>query len=352
MNDADPRASARDRAPAADEAGRREALAGDERTRHEAALALVDSATAGLAAATVAALADRVREDDSPAVRQFAVEALGEAGAGADAIEAALEDPEPWVRAEAVVALSRAAPERTGRLEAVLAEDDDGMVRRNALIALGKTDAVGWETLVEHLKSDPHPAVREYAVQFLPDAASTNADGGAGADAREDADPGAEETDGPSETVAETVRLLAAVLAREPNAFVRAKAAEGLGELGTDRAIAALETQGLEDRSDDVQRTARHALAEGRGEDPSELDLPDPAAPGGGPGSRSEHGGRGGPAGQGPETGFGPGPDPGAGPGASGGPPGTGPGGPNGQSGQDGPGTRGDRPTEDGSEFR
>jgi HEAT repeat protein len=243
-----------------------------------------------------------------------------------------------------VVALSRAAPGRTGRLETVLAEDDDGMVRRNALIALGKTGAAGRETLVEHLKSDPHPTVREYAAQFLPDATSTDASEGGGADADGDAD--GTDGGGPSETVAETVRLLAAVLAREPNAFVRAKAAEGLGELGTDRAIEALETQGLEDRSDDVQRTARHALAEARGEDLSEVDLPDPAAPGGGPGSGSEHGGRGGPAGQGPETGFGPGPDPGAGPGASGGPPGTGP------DGHQGPGGRGDRPTEDRDEFR
>ena len=309
MNDADPHASARDRAPADDEAGRRAALSGDERERREAALALVDSATGGLAPATVAALADCAREDDSPAVRQFAVEALGEAGAGVDAIDAALEDPEPWVRAEAVVAFSRAAPGRTDRLEAVLADDGDGMVRRNALIALGKTGTADRETLVEHLKSDPHPAVREYAAQFLPEAG----------------DPG--------EHTEETVRLLAAVLAREPNAFVRAKAAEGLGTLGTDRAVEALETQGLEDRSDDVQRTARHALAEARGEDPADIDLPEPAAPGGGPGSRSERDGPGGPAGQGPETGFGPGP--GAGP-----------------AGREGRGGRGDRPTEDRGEFR
>jgi HEAT repeat protein len=312
VNDAAPHASARDRAPADDEAGRREALSGDERERREAALALVDSATGGLAPATVAALAERAREDDSPAVRQFAVEALGEAGAGVEAIDAALEDPEPWVRAEAVVAFSRAAPERTDRLEAALAEDDDGMVRRNALIALGKTGTADRQTLVEYLKSDPHPAVREYAAQFLPAASG-------------------------EETTEETVRLLAAVLAREPNAFVRAKAAEGLGELGTDRAIEALETQGLEDRSDDVQRTARHALAEARGEDPADIDLPEPAAPGGGPGSRSERDGPGGPAGQGPETGFGPGP--GAGPGS-------------GPAGREGRGGRGDRPTDDRGEFR
>ena len=350
MNDAEPHASARDRAPAEDEAGRREALSGGKRTRREAALALVDSATGGLAPATVAALFERVREDDSPTVRQFAVEALGEAGAGVEAIEAALEDSEPWVRAEAVVALSRAAPGQTGRLETVLAEDDDGMVRRNALIALGKTGAAGRETLVEHLKSDPHPAVREYAAQFLPDATSTDASEGRATDADGDADAEADGTDGdgPSETVAETVRLLAAVLAREPNAFVRAKAAEGLGELGTDRAIEVLETQGLEDRSDDVQRTARHALAEARGENPSDIDLPDPAAPGGGPGSRGERGGPGRPAGQGPETGFGPDPDPGSGPGpsASGGRSDTSPGGSGGRGG------RGDRPTDDRGEFR
>ena len=59
--------------------------------------------------------------------------------------------------------------------------------------------------------------------------------------------------------------------------------------------------QGLGDRSDDVKRTAKRALAEARGEDPENIDLPDPAAPGGGP-DRPEDG----PAAGDPRAGGGP----------------------------------------------
>ena len=104
--------------------------------------------------------------------------------------------------------------------------------------------------------------------------------------------------------------LLAAVLARDPEAFVRANAARSLGELGTDRAIEALEAQGVEDRSNDVQRAAKRALAAARGEDPDSVDLGDEPAPGGGPSTPSQ--GPGGP----PPGGHGPAP-------TSGRPPGT-----------------------------
>ncbi|WP_226021238.1 HEAT repeat domain-containing protein [Halomicrobium salinisoli] len=249
--------SARDRAPADTEDGLREALEDDAaRTRREAALALVDRAEAGLDDATVAALSERVRGDDDPDVRQFAVEALGVAGAGTEAVGGALDDPEPWVRAEAVVALSRAGGD-PDRLRKALG-DDSGWVRRNAVIALGKLDAADQDLLVDRIKSDPHPAVREYAAQFL----------------------GRDPEDGE-----EAERILAALLAREANAFVRAKAAEGLGQIGTDRAEEALETHGLNDRSEDVARTARHALADARGVDPERLDaeVDPPTAPGSGP---------------------------------------------------------------------
>ncbi|WP_436910149.1 HEAT repeat domain-containing protein [Halosimplex marinum] len=235
--------SARGRAPADDEAGLRAALDDDQPRRRDAALALVDEAEAGLADETVDALADAARSADDPDTRQFAVEALGVAGRGEDTVAAALDDPDEWVRAEAVVALSRVDPGAADRLRAAL-EDDHGAVRRNALIALAKTGAAGAETLVDRLKSDPSPAVREYAAQYLPDAAETE----------------------------RAVRLLAAVLARDPGSFVRAKAAEGLGDLGTDRAEEALEAHGLEDRSDDVRKTAERALARSKGVDPEEID--------------------------------------------------------------------------------
>ncbi|MFC7136186.1 HEAT repeat domain-containing protein [Halobaculum litoreum] len=139
--------------------------------------------------------------------------------------------------------------------------DDAGPVRRNALIALAKLDAVAPDRLRERLKRDRHPPVREYAAEWLGER------------------PGDAET---------TVRVLAAVLARDGEAFVRANAASSLGEIGSDRAVEALETQGLGDRSDDVQRAAKRALATARGEDPDEIDLGDPPAPGGGPDTPAE----------------------------------------------------------------
>ncbi|WP_436932631.1 HEAT repeat domain-containing protein [Halosimplex halobium] len=239
--------SARGRAPADDEAGLRAALSDDQPRKRDAALALVDAAEEGLSDETVDALAETARSAGDPDTRQFAVEALGVAGRGEETIVAALDDSDEWVRAEAVVALSRVAPGASDRLRAAL-DDDHGAVRRNALIALARTDAAGAETLADRLKSDPSPAVREYAAQYLPDAAGTE----------------------------RAVRLLAAVLARDPGSFVRAKAAEGLGDLGTDRAEEALETHGLEDRSDDVRKTAERALARSKGVDPEEIDAAGP----------------------------------------------------------------------------
>jgi len=256
--------SARGRAPADDEAGLCEALnEGDARVRQDAAVALVDAAEGGLDPQTSVELRRRVNVDEDPQVRQFAVEALGVDGTGRNAVETALDDPEEWVRAEAVVACSRIAPGETERLIGLL-DDDSGWVRRNAVVALGKTGGADHDLLVETIKTDPHPAVREYAAQFLGDAVAD---------------------------VEEAERILAALLAREPNAFVRAKAAESLGQLGSDRAEQALEDHGITDASDDVARTAKRALAEARGVDPDSLDvdIEDPTAPGGGPGTREEH---------------------------------------------------------------
>ncbi|NEU55536.1 HEAT repeat domain-containing protein [Halorussus sp. MSC15.2] len=238
-----------------------------EYERRDAALALVDEAESdGLDAATASALADRLAEDDSEDVRQFAVEALGVAGGGGTedvetAVRAALDaDDDEWVRAESVVALSRIAPDADALADAL--GDDSGWVRRNAVIALGKTGRATPEDLTDRIKNDPHPAVREYAALYLGERA---------------------------EDVEEAVRLLAAVLARDPEAFVRAKAAESLGEFATDRAEQALETHGITDRSDDVKRTAKRALASARGVDPDQLDVEiDDGPPGGGPQSRAE----------------------------------------------------------------
>ena len=256
--------SARGRAPADDEAGLRGVLnEGEARHRQDAAVAVVDAAQEGLDPRTSVELRRRVTVDEDANVRQFAVEALGVDGTGRSAVETALDDPDEWVRAEAVVALSRIDPDATDRMLALL-DDDSGWVRRNAVVALGKTGGADHDLLVECIKTDPHPAVREYAAQFLGDAA---------------------------EDRPEAERILAALLAREPNAFVRAKAAESLGQLGTDRAEQALTAHGITDSSDDVARTAKRALAEARGVDPDALDveIDDPTAPGGGPSTPAEH---------------------------------------------------------------
>jgi HEAT repeat protein len=257
--------SATDRAPAEDEAGLREVLVdGTAPARRDAALALASVAEDGLGAATVDALAARARSDSSTDVRQFAVETLGVAGAGVDAVRDALEDADEWVRAEAVVAYSRCAPDDVDALLDVLDSDESGWVRRNAVVALGKSGAASHGRLVECVKTDPHPPVREYAAQFLP---AVVAD------------------------VEEAERVLAAVLAREANAFVRAKAAESLGDLGTARAETALEDHGITDASEDVVRTARRALAAARGVEPDALDVDadlDDGAPGTGPDAPDE----------------------------------------------------------------
>lgn len=236
--------SARGRAPAEEESDLRAALDDVQPRKRDATLALVDEAEAELADATVRALAETALTADDAKTRQFAVEALGVAGRDRETVTAALDDRDEWVRAEAVVALSRTAPGATDALHDAL-DDDHAAVRRNALIALARTEAADTELLVDHLKNDPRPAVREYAAQYLPEHAATE----------------------------RAVRLLAAVLARDPGSFVRAKAAEGLGDLGTDRAEEALETHGLEDRSDDVRKTATQALARSRGVEPGDLDV-------------------------------------------------------------------------------
>ncbi|MFB6304606.1 MAG: HEAT repeat domain-containing protein [Haloferacaceae archaeon] len=290
MTDSFENASARGRARRVagddpDVASLRDRLGADDAgTRRDAALGTVDLADrAGLPDEVADALARRARADADAEVRQFAVEALGVAGRGEAAVAAVLDDPDEWVRAEAVVALSRVAGgDAADRLRDAL-DDDHGAVRRNALIALARLGEIGPDALVERLKEDPVPSVREYAADYLP------------------------AIEGETERAE---RLLAALLARDPDAFVRSKAAESLGELGTERAEEALEAQGLRDRSDDVRRTAKRALATARGVDPDALDVAvdappaaAPPAPGTGPDAPADRDVEGPAAGPGPAPG-------------------------------------------------
>jgi len=72
-------------------------------------------------------------------VRQFAVEALGELGGerAGEAAVAACDDPDPWVRAEAVVALDRIGRSAAPTIETAL-DDDHHAVVRNAMVSLFK----------------------------------------------------------------------------------------------------------------------------------------------------------------------------------------------------------------------
>ena len=105
-------ASAHGRAPEATPAALRDRLEADAvRDRRDAVLGLLDAVEGGhdLGDRTVAALAERAMGDPDPETRQFAVETLGVGDAGESTIRSALADRNEWVRAEAVVALSRTA---------------------------------------------------------------------------------------------------------------------------------------------------------------------------------------------------------------------------------------------------
>lgn len=140
---------------------------GSKTERRRAALALADREQTP---ETVATLAAAARDDADADVRQFAVEALGELGgdvAAEVAQAAALEDDDPWVRAEAVVALDhldRAA--NTEHLERAL-DDDHHAVRRNALVSLFKLR--GEDTLDDLLDAvdDDSERVREWVAHLL-----------------------------------------------------------------------------------------------------------------------------------------------------------------------------------------
>mgnify|MGYP000300744360 CR=1 FL=1 len=154
--------------------------ADDPVDRRRAALALKDEATTD---AVVAGLARAATRDDDADVRQFAVEALAaHGGARADAEAATtsaaderaaavavrlLDDSDPWVRAEAVVALDnvdRAAHEAD--IEAAV-DDDHHAVRRNAAISLFKLRGEAMEARLLDLSDDDSERVREWAAHML-----------------------------------------------------------------------------------------------------------------------------------------------------------------------------------------
>ncbi|MFB6170062.1 MAG: HEAT repeat domain-containing protein [Haloarculaceae archaeon] len=115
------------------------------------------------------ALATAARTDDDD-VRQFAVESLAKLGGDAAAEAAAVlarEDPDPWVRAEAVVAIDRLDRADQRHLLTEALDDDHHAVRRNALISEFKREG---EDALPHLLDavdDESERVREYAAHML-----------------------------------------------------------------------------------------------------------------------------------------------------------------------------------------
>ena len=139
---------------------------GDAVERQRAALSLAEE---DHDPAIVEALITAGLQDEESDVRQFAVEALAKLG-GERAERAALEittDDDPWVRAEAVVALDRLdRAAHAERIEAAL-DDEHHAVRRNALVSVFKRrgeDAL--DPLLDAV-DDESERVREWAVHLL-----------------------------------------------------------------------------------------------------------------------------------------------------------------------------------------
>lgn len=135
--------------------------------RRRAALALADVDTSDT---VIARLAHAATTDEDSDVRQFAVEALTDHGserAAAVAVEL-LDDPDPWVRAEAMVALDNIDREaHEDDIVTALAEDDHHAVRRNAAISLFKIRGESMEDTLLELSEADSERLREWAAHML-----------------------------------------------------------------------------------------------------------------------------------------------------------------------------------------
>ncbi|MUW15452.1 protein phosphatase [Halorubrum sp. CBA1125] len=139
---------------------------GDVVERRRAALALGEEAATD---AVIDALVRVGLADDDADVRQFAVESLGNLGGdrAADAAAEALDDPNPWVRSEALIALDRI--DRTAfaaDIEAAL-DDDHHAVRRNAAVSLFKLRGEDIADVLLEQTRDESERVREWAAHLL-----------------------------------------------------------------------------------------------------------------------------------------------------------------------------------------
>lgn len=140
--------------------------------RRRAALALADVPGSEV---VVSRLSEAATTDDDSDVRQFAVEALAghdDERAAAVAVEL-LDDPDPWVRAEALVALDNIDREaHESDIEGALATDDHHAVRRNAAISLFKIRGEAMEETLLELSGADSERLREWAAHMLGGVAS------------------------------------------------------------------------------------------------------------------------------------------------------------------------------------
>jgi HEAT repeat protein len=139
---------------------------GDAVERRRAALALGEERKSE---GIVDALIAHGLDDDDADVRQFAVESLGALGGAraANAATATLSDPDPWVRAEAVVALDRI--DRVANEDAIerALEDDHHAVVRNAMVSLYKRRGEALlDVLLAQSRADSE-RLREWATHLL-----------------------------------------------------------------------------------------------------------------------------------------------------------------------------------------
>lgn len=162
--------TASDTDPVADASARElldDLAAGTRKERRRATLALAE--TDG-SEAVVTALSRVALDDDDADVRQFAVESLAKLraeDAGEVALAVSREDDDPWVRAEALVALDRIDRERYADRMAEALADDHHAARRNAIISQFKLRGEDVLDDAIELATDPSERVREWAAHVL-----------------------------------------------------------------------------------------------------------------------------------------------------------------------------------------
>lgn len=137
----------------------------DGPTRRRAALALPERDPEE---SVVEKLESLAKTDPDKEVRQFAIEAVAKLGGDPEVARYQLEtDSDPWVRAEAAVALDRLAREEYEEYFEQLLDDNSSGVRRNALISLTRLRGpAARDELIDGLE-DPDDRVREWAAKLL-----------------------------------------------------------------------------------------------------------------------------------------------------------------------------------------